>query len=226
MITEELRRRLFEAKDECYAEFQRKLMPTVSPERVIGVRTPVLRRLAREYFSHSEKTSFLIDLPHFFFEENNIHAFMLERITGFDECVEALDCFLPHVDNWATCDQMNPRVLATRPSELLSLSCRFIDSNEPYRRRFGILSLMRYFLDDLYTEEISEIVAAVRSDEYYVNMMVAWYFATALAKQYDSAVVFLEERRLDHFTHSKAIRKAIESYRVTPEHKAYLRSLL
>lgn len=226
MISEELKTRLFEVKDEGYAEFQRKLMPTVSPERVIGVRTPILRRLAREYFYHPKKELFLLDLPHFFFEENNVHAFMIERITDFDECVEELDRFLPHVDNWATCDQMNPRVLATRPNELLALSRRFIDSGEPYRRRFGILSLMRYFLDERYTEEISEIVAAVRSDEYYVNMMVAWYFATALAKQYDSAIIFLEERRLDRFTHSKTIRKALESYRVTPEHKAYLRSLL
>ena len=151
---------------------------------------------------------------------------MIERITDFDECVEALDRFLPHIDNWATCDQMNPHVLATRPDELLVLSHRFIDSNEPYRRRVGILSLMRYFLDERYTEDVSETVAAVRSDEYYVNMMVAWYFATALAKQYDSAVAFLEDRRLDRFAHAKTIRKAIDSFRIPPERKAYLRTLM
>ena len=226
MITEKLRTELYGLRDEGYAEFQRKLLPTVPPDRVIGVRTPQLRRLARKYFDDPEREAFMADLPHFFFEENNLHAFMLERLSDFDECVTALDRFLPHVDNWASCDQMNPRVLATRPDELLDLSRRLIDSRPPYCRRFGILSLMRYFLDERYTEEISETVAAVRSDDYYVNMAVAWYFATALAKQYDSAICFIEERRLDSFTHAKAIRKAIESFRIPPDRKAYLRTLI
>ena len=225
-VTNELRTRLIGASEPDFADFQRRLMPTVSPERVLGVRTPILRRLARELFGHPGREAFMRELPHVYFEENNIHAFMIERITDFDECVRALDIFLPHVDNWATCDQMNPRVLETRPDELYALALRYISSDETYRVRFGVVTLMRYFLDERYTEEVSERVCAIRSDEYYVKMAVAWYFATALAKQYCSAVRFIEDRRLDGEAHAKAIRKAIESLRVTPEHKAYLRTLV
>lgn len=222
----ELRARLLDARDENFAEFQRKLMPTVAPERVIGVRTPILRRLSREYFSHIGRDEFMRDLPHYYFEENNLHAFMIERISDFDACVCALDDFLPHVDNWATCDQMNPRALISRPEALYSLALRYIGSGETYRVRFGIVTLMRYFLDERYTEGASEAVASVVSDDYYVKMAVAWYFATALAKQYGSAVRFLEARRLDREVHAKTIRKAIESFRVPHEQKTYLRTLV
>ena len=220
----DLQKTLFELKDEKYKQFSASLMPTVAPDTVIGVRVPLLRKLAKEIKRGAD--SFLCELPHSYFEENNLHAFIISDIPDFDECIGRVNDFLPYVDNWATCDGLRPKCFGKNKEKLLLQIQNWLNSDKPYTVRFGIEMLMLHYLDADFCPDMLRSVSEIRSDEYYVNMMVAWYFATALAKQYDSAVVFLEERRLDRFTQSKAIRKAIESYRVTPEHKAYLRSLL
>ena len=222
----EIQRRLFELQDEKYGEFQRKLMPTVAPESVIGVRTPQLRALAKEIYGSPEAEGFLREeLPHKYYEENNLHAMLIEQIKDYELCVEALDRFLPYVDNWATCDTMFPKALGRRLPELLEKIKLWTASGETYTIRFGIGMLMRFYLDGNFNGEILELVSGVRSEEYYVNMMRAWFFATALAKQYEAALAYLEKEKLDAWTHNKTIRKAIESYRISDEQKAYLRTL-
>lgn len=224
---EMIRERLFEAADPEYGSFQAKLMPTVDRERVIGVRTPIVRAFASELAKKGQTDDFLADLPHKYFEEQNLHAFIISLIKDFDSAIAACDRFLPFVDNWATCDQLSPRVFGKKEysDRLLEKAELWTVSEHTYTIRFGLGILMRYYLDDRFSPAILEKAAAVRSDEYYVNMMIAWLFATALAKQYGSAAVFLEERRLDKWVHNKTIRKAIESYRIPDERKAYLRTL-
>ena len=216
---------LFELCDEKYKTFHQILIPTVEPDRVIGVRTPVLRRFAKEFGKTDKVGEFLALLPHRYYDADNLHAFLIEQIKDFDLCVEALDKFLPYVDNWATCDLMSPKVLAKEPDKLLVSIDRWTASGNTYEIRFGILSLMRHFLDDNFKEEYLEKVAAVKSDEYYVNMMRAWYFATALAKHWDIVLPYITERKLDVFTHNKTISKATDSYRITKEQKQLLRNL-
>lgn len=212
-------------RDEAYKQFQCTLMPTVDPSTVIGVRTPALRRYAGELAKEESTVDFLLSLPHDFYEENNLHAFLIEQMRGLQETVDALDRFLPYVDNWATCDSMSPKVFAKCPEVLLPKIEEWLCSEKTYTVRYAIGLLMRYFLDDRFCISYVERVASIRSEEYYINMMIAWYFATALAKQYDAILPFLTERRLSLWVHNKAIQKAVESYRITNEQKAHLRSL-
>lgn len=225
MLTEEIRKELFSLQDLKYREMQVKIIPTVKPESIIGVRTPELRRMAKELGGKEGIGAFLNDLPHQYFDENQLHAFILSGMKNYAECLAALERFLPYVDNWATCDQMSPKVFRKHRTELLKPIKKWIESDEPYTVRFGIGMLMEHYLDEDFNIAYPETVAKIRSEEYYVNMMTAWYFATALAKQYDAVLPFIENRRLDTWTHNKAIQKAIESYRITPEQKEYLRTL-
>ena len=225
MIGEEIRAELYTLRDEKYRDFQRKLIPTVRPETVIGVRTPALRAYAKELLKRPDIGEFLSALPHESFDENQLHAFLLSEIKDFDRCAAGVECFLPFVDNWATCDQLSPKVFGKHHAELLPLVKAWIASGETYTVRFGIGMLMAHFLDADFDPRYPEWVAALRSEEYYVNMMRAWYFATALAKQYVAVLPYLEQRRLDVWTHNKTIQKAVESFRIADEQKAYLRTL-
>lgn len=225
MLTDEIREELFRLQDEKYRDFQSGLIPSVPVDTVIGVRTPELRRYARLLLKREYITVFLNDLPHGYFEENQLHSFIISEIKDYGQCMEQVVRFLPYVDNWATCDQLSPKVFGKHRSELLEKIRVWICSDETYTIRFGLGMLMRHFLDDSFDPAYLDMAAGVRSEEYYVNMMTAWFFATALAKQYDAAVPYIEEHRLDKWTHNKTIQKAVESYRITPEQKEYLRSL-
>ena len=225
MTISDIREEMHRLQDIQYRDLQIRIIPTVKPESIIGVRTPELRRMARQYAASGEAGIFLDDLPHAYFEENQLHAFIISGMKDYAECLEALNRFLPYVDNWATCDQMSPRVFRKHRQELTESIRKWIDSGKTYTVRFGIGMLMEHYLDGDFDPVYPEMAAAVRSDEYYVNMMTAWYFATALAKQYEAVLPYMENRRLDDWTHNKAIQKAIESYRITPEQKAYLRTL-
>ncbi len=225
MTTEQIQKELFALRDQAYGDFMSPLMPTVDKNMVIGVRTPALRSLARRIGKEADTAGFLADLPHHYFEENQLHAFLIAEIKDFESCLEAVIRFLPYVDNWATCDQLTPKVFRKKKEQLLPHIRLWLDSDRPYTIRFGLKMLMSHFLDEAFKPEYPEWAAGVRSEEYYVNMMIAWYFATALAKQYDAVLPFLETERLDRWTHNKTIRKAVESYRITPEQKQYLRTL-
>ncbi len=219
---------LMAARDERYRAFQCPLMPTVDPATVLGVRTPILRRMAKEIKGTPTAAALLSSLPHTYFEENQLHAFLLESMADFDEAIAATDDFLPYVDNWATCDQLSPRAFRGHFNELYPHIERWLASAHPYTVRFGIGMLMRYGLDDLFTLDHLAMVASpaiLAREEYYIRMMVAWFFATALAKQYDAALPYIAERCLPLWTHRKTITKACESYRVSDEHKAILRAL-
>lgn len=218
MDREELLQRLFALQDERYQAFQAKLIPNIAPERIIGVRTPELRKLAKQVGDDFKK-----ELPHRYFEENQIHSFMLEREKDFDKAISDVEAFLPYVDNWATCDQLSPKVFSKHKGELLPYVRRWLGSEHTYTIRFGMGMLMQHFLDDAFDSEYPELVAAVQSEEYYVRMMQAWYFATALAKQYDAVLPYIENYRLEKWTHNKAIQKSVESYRITPEQKEHLK---
>ncbi|MDO5112080.1 MAG: DNA alkylation repair protein [Clostridia bacterium] len=224
-IAKDVQARLFALQDLPYRDFQCKLMPTVDPAAVIGVRTPAMRQLAKEYEKSPDAAAFLSILPHEYYEENNLHGFLIERMKDYDACIAALNAFLPYVDNWATCDLMSPKVFQKHLPELLQSIKRWLSSTHTYTIRFGVEMLMRFYLDAHFDPAYLEMVAQLRSQEYYVNMMIAWYFATALAKQYDATLPYIEGRRLDVWAHNKAIQKAIESYRITEEQKAYLRTL-
>ncbi len=225
---------LFENQDIGYKEFSEKLTPTINPEYVIGVRTPVLRKIAKDVSkdfikgikseASDEVAAFLTDLPHKYHEENNLHGFIIELIKEYDRCIEEIDKFLPYVNNWATCDLMSPKVFKKNKDRLIEKINIWIKSDETYTIRFAIEMLMSHFLDDDFDKKYLQMVAEVESEEYYVNMMKAWYFATALAKQYEEAVIYIEQHRLDDFTHKKTIQKAVESYRITDEQKVYLKS--
>lgn len=222
---ENLQEKLFSLADEKYKDFHSKLIPTVDEAVVMGVRTPVLRKFANEFSKTGDAEQFLNDLPHKFYEENNLHAFLLEKIKNYDELIERLDEFLPFVDNWATCDMMRPKILKRNKDRLLEDIRRWAKSPYVYEVRYAINCLMTYFLDEGFDEEFYNIVLGVEKDDYYVFMAKAWYFATALAKQYSSAVKVLEERKLDKKTHNKTIQKAVESYRLSSEEKVYLKTL-
>lgn len=223
--SEDYRKRLFALQDTTYRDFQTKVIPTVDPETVIGVRTPELKKLAKEIFKEGGYEDFLQDLPHTYYDENNLHAFLIAQIKDYEECLRQTEIFLPYIDNWATCDQFAPKVFGKHKTELLANIKHWMDSQETYVIRYGIEMLMRFYLDEDFKPEYAERIAAVKSEEYYVKMMIAWYFATALAKQYESIVPFLEQKRLEAWTHNKAIQKARESRRITAEQKEYLKSL-
>ena len=225
MNNADLHRRLQELRDLKYRDMQIKIIPTIEPGTVIGVRTPELKAIAKEMLKAGDYKDFLEGLPHKFFEENQLQAFIISGIKDFDECMEKLEKFLPYVDNWATCDQMSPKIFKKHKEELLKHIKEWLASKETYTVRFGVGMLMEHFLDDDFDPVYPEMVARLRSDEYYVNMMIAWYFATALAKQYESILPFIEGKRLDDWTHNKAIQKSVESNRITEEQKTYLRSL-
>ena len=225
MIIRDIREKLACLQDLKYREMQVQIIPSVKPESIIGVRTPELRKMAKELARSQEIGVFLDDLPHLYFEENQLHAFILSGIRDYAECLCALNRFLPYVDNWATCDQMSPSIFKKHRPELMESIREWICSAEPYTIRFGIGMLMEHYLEEDFRPEYPKMVAAVRSEEYYVNMMIAWYFATALAKQYEAVLPFIAECRLDPWTHNKAIQKSIESYRITPEQKEYLKTL-
>ena len=225
MITEEIKKKLHELQDKQYRDFQAKLIPTVDPGRVIGVRTPELRKYAKELVKRPDIGGFLSDLPHKFFDEDQLHAFIVSEMKDYEACIEEISIFLPYVNNWATCDQMSPKVFKKHKKELLIEIKRWLSSEEVYTVRFATGMLMEHFLDDDFDPAYPKMVAKIRSDEYYINMMTAWYFATALAKQYDAVIPFIEGKKLDTWTHNKAIQKSIESNRISPERKVYLKSL-
>ena len=221
----EIQEKLFALRDEKYRDFNASLIPTVDKAAVIGVRVPQLRRLAKELKNGPLAAEFMADLPHEYHDENLLQALLINENKDFGLCMEELEAFLPYVDNWAVCDMLGPKVLAKNKEKLLERILPWLDSPHAYTRRFAMCMLMSHFLEEDFREEYLELVAAVKSEEYYVRMMQAWYFATALAKQYDSAVKYIEGRRLESWTHNKSIQKARESFRVSPEHKAYLKTL-
>ena len=224
-IIEQIRKELYANQDEDYRKLQAKTIPTVGIDRIIGVRTPILRKYAKDLAKREDIGEFLDVLPHEFFDEDQLHAFILSEMKDYDRCLNEVDRFLPYVNNWATCDQMSPKVFKKHRVELLTSIEKWMSSDETYTIRFGIGMLMEHFLDDDFDPKYPKMVAKIRSDEYYVNMMIAWYFATALAKQYDAIIPFIEKKKLDVWTHNKAIQKSVESYRITPEQKEYLKSL-
>ena len=220
-----LRQQLFTMADPSYKSFHCALIPTVDPNTVIGIRTPVLRKFAADFAKTEDAAAFLRDLPHRYYEENNLHGFLLERIKDYDVLIEELNRFLPYVNNWATCDMISPKIFKKHLPELFEQILIWLKAKDTYTVRFALGMLMKFYLDGAFEPAHPELVSNLRSGEYYIDMMAAWYFATALAKQYDAILPYLEQRRLDPWTHNKAIQKAIESRRITPEQKEYLRTL-
>ena len=225
MRNTEITDRLLSLADEKYKGFQSKLMPTVDKNKVIGVRTPALRAFSKELHKSGEYEDFLRDLPHRYYEEDNLHALLIDKIKDFDQCICEIESLLPYIDNWATCDMLRPKVLKKKPEKLLKYIYKWLGSDKIYTVRYGIGCLCSFYLDDNFSNEQLSSVAKIDSEEYYINMMIAWYFATALAKQYESAVPYIEKRKLPEWVHRKTIQKAIESYRISDDTKAYLRSL-
>ncbi|MBQ5767639.1 MAG: DNA alkylation repair protein [Clostridiales bacterium] len=225
MITDEIRKELKKLQDKGYREMQVTIIPTLEADSIIGVRTPALRQLAKELAKREDISEFLSDLPHKFFEENQLHAFILSGMKDAESCIRLVDEFLPYVDNWATCDQMSPKVFKKHKQLLLEYVDKWIRSEHTYVKRFAIGMLMEHFLDEDFKTSYLTKVSKIRSEEYYVNMMIAWYFATALAKQYEDTLPFIEKQKLDKWTHNKSIQKAVESYRITQEQKEYLKTL-
>ena len=217
-----LREQLFAMAEEEYRQFQAKLIPTVDPALILGIRMPKLRALAKEICGTSEAATFLRVLPHTYFEENQLHAALIERISDYPSCLAATELFLPYVDNWATCDSLSPKTFGKNRTIFLDEIRRWITSGKTYTVRFAVKQLMTWYLDESFFPECLAWVAAVDSEDYYVKMMVAWFFATALAKQYEAALPYISGYRLDKWVHNKAIQKAIESNRVSPEHKQEL----
>ncbi len=225
-ILNKITKDLFEMQDLKYKDFHLKLIPGVDPDSVIGVRTPELRKYAKQLFKHvGDSNAFMDDLPHTYYDEMNLHGFLIEQIKDYDECVRRLDEFLPYVNNWATCDLVSPKIFKKCKADLYKQIDIWLESEQTYVKRFAIEMLMSHFLDEDYTVEVLEKVARVESEEYYIEMMVAWFFATALAKQYDDAVVYITEKKLPVWTHNKTIQKAVESNRIDKETKDYLRTL-
>lgn len=227
-IIEEIKDYLLKNQDLQYKQFHSSLMPTINSEVVIGIKVPILRNYTKELLKKYDIQSFVPffkDLPHQYYEENNIHAFLIEKINNYDECLFQLEQFLPYIDNWATCDMLNPKVFSKNKDKLLNKIHDWIKTSHAYTIRFGIGMLMRYFLDKDFNSSYLELVYSIKSEEYYVNMMKAWFFATALTKQYDATLPIIQNKKLDIWTHNKAIQKAIESFRVPAEHKQYLKTL-
>ena len=224
-VIEKVQAELFEMQDLTYRDFHATLMPTIDKETVIGVRTPMLRAYAKKFGKTADAVTFLEVLPHKYYEENNLHGLLIEQIKDYPACIAAIERFLPYVDNWATCDMIALRTMKKHLDVFIQEIYSWMASDHPYVVRFGIGMLMRYYLDEQFKPEYPEKVAEIKSDEYYVNMMRAWYFATALAKQYDQILPYLEEKKLDTWTHNKTIQKAVESYRIASEQKCYLRTL-
>lgn len=220
-----LQEELFELQDIKYRDFQSSLIPGIDKETVIGIRTPVLRKFAKEYAKSGETEQFMRELPHKYYEENNLHMMLIAQIKDYNKCISETEKFLPHIDNWATCDSPLPKCFDKNKEDVLERAKNWIATDATYVKRFGMGVMMRLFLDEDFKEEYIQLVASVKSEEYYVNMMIAWYMATALAKQWDAAIPYIQERRLSEWVHRKSIQKAVESYRITPEQKEYLKGL-
>ena len=220
-----IREKLFKLQDKKYREFQIKLIPNIDSDTIIGVRTPELRNYAKQLVKSGSYSTFLDVLPHKYFDENQLHAFIISELKNYDECIFYINKFLSYIDNWATCDQMSPKVFKKYPNELLEQIKIWIKSKETYSIRFGIGMLMQYYLDNNFKQDYLKMVSNIKSKEYYVNMMKAWFFATALAKQYNSTIPYIINHKLDTWTHNKTIQKAMESYRISQEEKDYLKSL-
>lgn len=219
-----LQKQLFKLQDEKYRDFHSKLIPDTGKEAVIGIRMPVLRKFAKTFGKTPEAEAFLLQLPHQFYEENNLHMMLVTEIKDYPTCMKAVKKFLPYIDNWATCDFPEPKCFRKHKQEVLEEIKDWIHSSETYTIRYGIGMLMRLFLDEDFSPEYLEMAAGVRSEEYYVNMMLAWYFATALAKQWDATIPYIEQHKFSDWVHRKTIQKAVESFRITPEQKVYLKS--
>ncbi len=225
MIEDEIRDKLLSLQDRKYREMQRKIIPTLPADSIIGVRTPALRSYAKELGKRDDIQSFLDRLPHRFFEENQLHAFIIAGMKDFGQCMAELERFLPHLDNWASCDQLTPKSFRLQHEKLLEHILNCTVSEHPYTLRFAIKMLMDHFLDKDFDISYPEMVVKIKSEAYYVKMMVAWYFATALAKQYEAVLPFIERRVLEPWTHNKAIQKSLESYRIKDGQKEYLKKL-
>ena len=221
----EIQKRLFGLQDLTYRDFHSKLMPTVDKDKVIGVRTPQLRKLAKEINNSPLKADFLSSLPHKYYEENNLHAFLIEQIKDFDECVAALDNFLLFIDNWATCDMMSPKILGEYPDKLYLKITEWVKSSHTYTVRFGIVVLMKFYMGERLDEKHLSLLLTIKTEEYYINMAIAWYLATALANNWDTVIPYIENNKFNKWIHNKAIQKAVESYRITNEQKVYLKTL-
>ena len=220
---EDIQKHLFELQDMAYRDFHSRLMPGIDKETVIGIRVPVLRKYAKSIAGTELAEKFIKELPHCYYEENNLHMMLITRIKDYDRCLLEIERFLPYIDNWATCDFPAPMCFENHKEDLLPVIKRWIASSETYTIRYGIGMLMRLYLDADFDPEYVRIVAEVKSDEYYVNMMIAWYMATALAKQWDAVIPYIEEHRMSDWVHRKTIQKAVESYRITDEQKRYLK---
>ena len=223
-MQEKITKRLFELQDEKYRDFNAALIPNIDKERIVGVRIPALRKIAKELIKGEEKEALMSALPHKYLEENHLHAFLINEIKDFDTCIFELDRFLPCVDNWSTCDSIRPRSFLGNTDRLIPHIERWLRSEHAYTVRFAIEVLMVYYLGEKFDERFIDMVTGVKSDEYYVNMMIAWYFATALAKRWDDTISVIDDERLATWVHNKTIQKALESYRVTDKHKEYLRN--
>ena len=225
MKLNEIKKNLFKYQDEKYQKFESSLIPNVEKKLIIGVKTPILKNMAKEIIKADLSDKYIKMLPHKYFEENQIHSFIISESKDFDECIKNINSFLKYVDNWATCDQLCPKIFKKNKNQLLIHIKKWINIKKTYYIRFGIKMLMSHFLDEDFDKKYLKIVSSIESDEYYVNMMIAWYFATALAKQYDDTIVYLEKYKLSPWVHNQIIKKAIESYRVSENNKKYLRSL-
>ena len=221
----EIINKLYKLQDKKYRDFQIKLIPNINSNTIIGIRTKELKKYAKELVKDNNYMSFIEELPHKYFEENQLHAFIILEIKDYDKCIEYINKFLPYINNWATCDQMSPKIFKKYTNKLLDQVNIWIKSNKTYTIRYSILILMRYYLDDNFKKEYLEKVCNIESEEYYVNMMRAWYYATALAKQYKDTIVYIENNKLDTWTHNKTIQKARESYRIDKDKKEYLKGL-
>lgn len=219
-----LQQQLFVLQDEEYRDFHSKLVPNIPKEDVIGIRVPVLRKFAKEFAKSDEKEKFLKELPHRYYEENNLHMMLLVEMKDYDGCMQEMERFLPYINNWATCDFPAPKCFEKHKKDVLEHIKIWIKSSQTYTVRYAIGMLMRLFLEDDFSAEYPQMVAEVSSEEYYINMMIAWYFATALAKQWDAVIPYIEQRKLSPWVHRKTIQKAVESYRITPGQKEYLKS--
>lgn len=220
---EEIQNQLFELQDMAYRDFHSRLMPGIDKETVIGIRVPMLRKYSKSIAGTELSEKFIKELPHRYYEENNLHMMLITGIRDYDRCISEIERFLPYIDNWATCDFPAPKCFENHKEELLPVIKGWIASGETYTIRYGIGMLMRLYLDEDFDPEYVRLVAGVKSDEYYVNMMIAWYMATALAKQWDTVIPYIEEHRMSDWVHRKTIQKAVESYRITDEQKRYLK---
>ncbi len=217
-----IKEKLFKLQDKKYQELQSKIIPNIDSSTIIGVRTPEIKKLAKEIVKGDYKL-FLEELPHKYYDENQLHAFIISEIKDYDECINYINKFLPYINNWATCDTLIPKVFKKNPNKLIIEVKKWIKSKDTYTIRYGIGTLMRFYLNDKFKEDYLELVSKIKSNEYYVNMMIAWFFATSLAKQYDKTIKYIENNKLDTWVHNKTIQKAIESYRITDKQKDYLR---